>query len=79
MAENAHIRFEELPNMGKKTKTWRVVGRESHVGLGEVRFYPAWRKYVFLPAPETIFDFGCLQTIELFLISETNTWRAGLA
>lgn len=78
MAEKGYIEFIESHDLTRKTRIWVVVQKQSREPLGEVRFWPAWRKYVFLPANNTLWDSYCLQIITAFLLGETNAWRAGL-
>lgn len=79
MAENAYIRFAELPHPGRKTKVWEILSRTNDAPLGLVEFLPAWRKYVFSPGPATIFDTFCLGVIAEFLEKQTKEWRRSLA
>ena len=54
-----------------KTCIWFVKSRGNSVPLGQVRWYGAWRKYVFYPSHDTLFDYACLQDIASFC--QTNT------
>jgi hypothetical protein len=76
MAESAYIEFVESHDPTRKTRTWNVLHRGNREQLGEVRFWPAWRKYVFFPADETLWDSYCLQVIQAFLKEQTDAWRA---
>jgi hypothetical protein len=35
--------------------------------LGQIKWYPAWRRYVFFPSENTLYDANCLEEIEKFL------------
>lgn len=35
--------------------------------LGEVKWYPAWRRYAFFPNESTLYDANCLNEVEKFL------------
>lgn len=53
----------EIDNDGKKTKKFEVI---SHSGnyLGIIKWYGAWRQYVFFPVENSIFSIGCLKDLE---------------
>jgi len=57
----------------KKTDVWEVAS--STAPLGQVRFYPQWRKYCFFPTSSTLLDPGCLREIADFCESQTKAWR----
>lgn len=40
---------------------------ERFAELGEINWYAPWRRYVFLPNANTLFDAGCLREIVAFL------------
>lgn len=75
MVDNGYLDFVESHDPGRKTRIWSVVNREGQVPLGEVRFWPKWRKYVFFPVQETLFDSYCLTVIANFLREQTDLWR----
>lgn len=64
-----------------KTKIWAVVtlsrqengdlGDQS-TKLGEIRWFGRWRKYVFYPEPNMLFDQSCLETIGRICGDQTN-------
>ena len=74
------LSFDARPNPGKKTKLWSVFSKfNPGVGsLGVVCFRPAWRKYVFEPSQNTVYDAGCLDEIRSFLVTQTTLWMVGL-
>lgn len=57
-----YLDFQELVPSGRKTKIIRVLSK-NNVLLGDISFWPAWRKYVFNPAWGTMFDDKCLKEI----------------
>lgn len=49
-----------------KTPQFRVNSRAGAV-LGTINFFPRWRKFVFRPHKDTVFDNGCLMEIVEFM------------
>lgn len=73
------IHFDLQAPDGRKTQRWIVwSGKEGFEGseLGQVKFYPQWRKYSFFPASQTLFEADCLRDIATFCEDETKKWRA---
>lgn len=64
----------EIP-AGQKTRRWGVVSGQVH--LGEVRFYPQWRKFCFYPHTSTVFDAVCLNEIVFFCNHQNDVRREG--
>lgn len=62
----------------EKTKAFNVRGRTSQVYLGLIKFRPQWRKYVFEPEANTVYDHKCLVEIASFCEDQTKEWRATL-
>jgi hypothetical protein len=53
---------------GAKTKVWSVVAQRSPAKtLARIGWYAPWRKYVFIPFGQPIFDQNCLNEITAFL------------
>jgi hypothetical protein len=70
------------PSKSGKTQVWAVESIAEKGGddpqfveLGAVKWYGAWRKYAFFPAPQTLFEHDCLRQIADFCESETKTQR----
>ena len=61
---------------GRKTEKWKVISAMGSHELGVVSFHPAWRKYVFWPERNTIFDPACLRELADFVERQTNHWKA---
>lgn len=47
------------------------VESKANVKLGAIKWHGQWRKYVFCPSPNTIFDESCLDEISSFLMQIT--------
>ena len=71
------IDFIERPSTGK-TRRFSVVSIDALVMLGDIRFYPQWRKFAFFPQPETLFEADFLRDIAQFFEDRTKEWRARL-
>jgi len=63
---NPYIYFE-LVGRKPKTEIWDVINKSSEEPLARIEWYPAWRQYVMMPEPNTVFNDGCLKTIVAFL------------
>lgn len=72
------IRFEKLNKvLGRKTEVWHVCPTEGNAApIGEVRWYPAWRKYCYFAAPETVYEQVCLRDIAQFCESATEIHKS---
>lgn len=55
-----------------KTLRWQVHAKRDNAALGEIKWYPGWRKYAFMPAPDTIFEQRCLRDIAEFIETKTD-------
>lgn len=54
-----------------KTKVFEVLALDCEIILGYIKWYGAWRKYVFYPEANTLYDNKCM--IELARICEEKT------
>jgi hypothetical protein len=65
----SYLRFEESgTSESGKTKIWRVsCGQE----LGLIKWFAAWRRYVFVPVDRTVYDASCLTEVSNFCHSKT--------
>lgn len=64
------IKFEaskQLPT----TTVWEVRTRDTNEKIGEIRWYGPWRRYAFIPLPNTVWEITCLQDVAEFLNNET--------
>lgn len=62
-----YVRFDEVENLGKKTRIWWVRNIVTDFRVGVVKWHGAWRKYCFFPSPDTLFDSDCMALIAEFL------------
>jgi hypothetical protein len=57
--------FAERPGTGK-TKVFAVYNKTKSY-LGHISWYGPWRKYVFTPADNCLFDASCLSDVVKFM------------
>lgn len=50
-----------------KTKVYDIVNKQYGGIIGQIKWFPSWRKYSFFPAKETVFEQTCLIDIIDFL------------
>lgn len=64
MAKNKgpFLAFKIIKDTGK-TLVLEVCSASNGGPLGEIRWYPAWRRYVFAPNGRTLFDSTCMKEI----------------
>ena len=67
MKDYKFIYMTEIPNEGKKTRKFQVVNKRTDFILGEIKFYGAWFTYCFYPAPDCLFNIGCMEDIIDFI------------
>jgi len=72
----SYLKFELVPS-NTKTKSYDVYNTYD-VFLGNISFYPRWRKYVFNPENDCYFDDSCLSEISDKLKELTKEWRESL-
>lgn len=60
---NQYLVFEELWPEDRKTAIVWIYSRSNYATLGCIRWHGSWRQYAFFPAPDCIFNTGCLETI----------------
>lgn len=70
------IRFEEVPNDGRKTRRWVIENRKYGSELGVIEWYGAWRQYVATFHEVAVFSAGCLKDIQEFLARQNADHRA---
>jgi len=76
MAEKSYIAFVDVTTMAAKTQKWAVMSKSSQNQLGMVEWYGAWRQYVFMPSPSSLWSSGCLEDVRAFLV-KVNAERRG--
>ncbi len=76
MTARSFLRFEKRPRAaGRVTDVYEVCtsgkpydeDAPQFSELGEIRWYSAWRRYVFFPRDGTLYDAGCLREVAEFL------------
>lgn len=73
---NEYLRFEEFTSPSGKTLTVHVLSARSGDALGSIGWYGPWRQYTFRPAAQTIWNTGCLDTIQAYIASLMADRRA---
>jgi hypothetical protein len=66
-----YIHFDEVGNTGK-TKIWAVMSNSSGDRLGTIKWHGPWRCYVFVPEWNTIWNIGCLETVNGFIRAQVK-------
>ena len=61
-----YVKFELIKN-NPKTKVYSVKSIQGSVSLGVVSWFGKWRRYVFFPEEDTVFDYNCLEDIKNFM------------
>jgi hypothetical protein len=63
-----YIRFELVAHK-PKTDVYDVISRRHGDVLGQIKWYALWRQYCFFPADSTVWNRGCLQHVQEFLLA----------
>jgi hypothetical protein len=66
-----NLRFKQVKDTGK-TAVWGVQSVHNDVWLGRVKWHSPWRRYVYLPEPDTLYDKECLDEIRRFIETEMD-------
>lgn len=69
--------YEERKSPSGKTSIFVVVNSVNASILGWIKWWGAWRKYVFEPNIRVVFDSKCLNEIECFLDEATAKYKNG--
>jgi len=78
-SEGKYIYFRNFGQFrNKKTNTYEVSAKQDNLVLGVINWYARWRKYVFEPTPNTIYEEHCLRDIAEFCESETKKHKESL-
>ena len=64
--ERTHIKFI-FALQKPKTQVWTIMNKYENGLLGEIRWYPGWRKYSFFPLMGTLYEEVCLREISDFI------------
>lgn len=71
-----YLSFYGYMSEKRKTPIYQVRPvRNDFEFLGEIRYYPGWRKFVFMPNSNTQFDDGCLNDIADFIKNDANKYK----
>ena len=73
---NLRIRLSGESPSGK-TSLFYVENSREGGRLGNIRWYAPWRRYVFYPEPDTLWDSSCLMEVMQFLNVLMAERRAG--
>jgi hypothetical protein len=60
---NPYLRFEERSSPGRKTKQVDIFSVSNGDQLGLITWHGPWRQYCFWPADNTLWNKGCLETV----------------
>jgi hypothetical protein len=60
--DSPYLTLTELESKGK-TKIFEVENTKHGYKLGQIKWYPQWRQYTFVPNSDTIFSSDCLNAI----------------
>ena len=77
--ESKFLTFSKVEVKGRKTPIFIVRNKNNFVLLGQINFYPQWRKYVFEPSEDVIFDTSCLKDIISFMEEQQKEWKESLS
>ena len=64
-----------VPSQSGKTLIWVINAKEDGAFLGSIKWFGRWRRYVFHPAAESVFEQDCLRDIATFCEQRTNDHR----
>ena len=62
---------ETDPNSGPAERSWDIHSKKNFL-LGSVAWLASWRRYVFVPANNVMFEEQCLRDIAQFIESATK-------
>jgi len=72
------IKYSCLSKTGK-TKVWKVMEPREEYEIGYIKWYGAWRCYVFEPLAHTVYEKDCLRFIADFCEAQSTKARQGWA
>ena len=70
-----YLDFIQIRDTGK-TKVWQVQNK-SGAAIGKIGWYGPWRKYVFYPHSDTLWDNACLRDMVKFIEGRMAERRTG--
>lgn len=62
-----YLTFAERNSSSGKTTVVTIFSAHTGHVLGEIKWFGRWRRYAFYPEPGTIWDVGCLETINEYV------------
>lgn len=66
-----YIHFVKVTDK-RKTTVWSCRNNRSEEELGEVRWYPGWRQYCYMPTAKGIYSVSCFEDICHFIAQLAN-------
>lgn len=71
------LRFIDLGpiKIGAKTRLYQVRNIRNNSKLGSIKWFGAWRKYIFHPDAMTAYDERCLTEISEFIVARSKEYR----
>lgn len=74
------VRFEEVGVgvNGRLTKIWIVKNSQSDFEIGRIHWHNPWRKYIFSPSDNCIFDTSCMREISDFIEMAMTERKSGV-
>ena len=79
--QGTHIYFRNLGHMNgsrgyqRKTNIYDVCATGDNFLLGQIKWFSRWRKYVFEPSVNTIYEETCMRDISQFIEEETKSQK----
>lgn len=62
--KKSYLHFKDMPvKKGMKTRIVNVYSLNGSESLGEISWFPHWRRYVFTPTADTLYDPDCLEEL----------------
>ena len=74
--ESKYLVYHSVILPKRKTPIVFVCNKSSEE-LGQIRFYPQWRRFVFYPKADTLFDSNCLEDIIFTINLIQQMWING--
>lgn len=62
-----YITFIKLSQIKKKTDNIQLVNKDTKALLGEIKWFPSFRKYGYFPINDIVLDANCLDIISKYL------------
>lgn len=73
MIDNEYIRFEKIvATPPRKTNIFQVISNHSGDLLGEIKWFGRWRQFCFFPEPGTVWNTGCMASVQAFIAEQMD-------